>query len=92
MSWYYRVAFTNGSTLTVNLSKEYLSQLPIPDLKMSIPRDKKAHDGIVELCNSMILSGIEAEKKHARLDNLIDAAVYKLYRLSQYDIDVIEAT
>lgn len=90
MSWYYRVAFTNGSTLTVNLSKEYLSQLPIPDLKMGIHGDKKIHDSIVGLSDAMLMSGIEAESEHKRLDKLIDEAVYKLYRLSKNDIAVVE--
>tara|TARA_R110002049_G_scaffold80663_8_gene205249 strand:+ start:1586 stop:4726 length:3141 start_codon:yes stop_codon:yes gene_type:complete len=29
ISWYYSVRFTNESTLTVNLSKEYLSKIPV---------------------------------------------------------------
>ena len=29
VNWFYNKAFTNGSTLTVNISKEYLSQIPI---------------------------------------------------------------
>jgi hypothetical protein len=90
MSWYYRVAFTNGSTLTVNLSKEYLSQLPIPKLRMGVAKEKTLHDEIVKLSEAMLRSGIENAKEHGRLNKLIDAAVYELYHLGKPDISVIE--
>ena len=32
INWFYNKAFTNGSTLTVNISKEYLSQIPIKNI------------------------------------------------------------
>jgi adenine-specific DNA-methyltransferase len=90
MSWYYRVAFTNGSTLTVNLSKEYLSQLPIPSLNLRVATDKKLHDELVTLSEEMLRSRIGATSEHMRLDSQIDAAVYKLYNLSKSDVATIE--
>ncbi|GGE97237.1 Eco57I restriction-modification methylase domain-containing protein [Hymenobacter cavernae] len=32
INWFYTIRFTNESKLTVNISKEYLSQIPIPDI------------------------------------------------------------
>lgn len=90
MSWYYRLSFTNGSTLTVNLSKEYLSQLPLPNLDMKNAIDKKKHDELVELANQMLRYGKDSGEKRRRIDALIDEAVYCLYKLSEKDMLVIQ--
>lgn len=90
MNWYYRKAFTNGSSLTVNLSKEYLSQLPIPKLDMQSQSGRESHRRIVELCEAMLRSGLNAAADHRRLDKLIDEKVYGLYGLSKNEITLIE--
>ena len=90
MSWYYRSSFTNGSTLTVNLSKEYLSQLPLPNLDMKNAIDREKHDELVELANQMLRYGKDSSEKRRRIDVLIDEAVYRLYKLSEKDVLAVQ--
>jgi adenine-specific DNA-methyltransferase len=90
LSWYYRIAFTNGSTLTVNLSKEYLSQLPIPRLELSNSDHRKKHDRIADLARQMIENIDEETKANEKLDREIDRAVYQLYGLTELDILILE--
>ena len=54
INWFYRTKFTNSSTLTVNLSKEYLSQIPIHTINFSDPADKARHDKMVSLVERML--------------------------------------
>ena len=46
MNWYYNNQFTNESNLTVNISKEYLSQLPI--------KGSQNQEGFIRLADKMI--------------------------------------
>ncbi len=90
LSWYYRVSFTNGSTLTVNLSKEYLSQLPIPNLDLTSPAHKKAHDRLVQLVDEMLQASGRSTPKQHKLDQEIDEHVYRLYGLTEREIQTVE--
>ena len=90
MSWYYRLSFTNGSTLTVNLSKEYLSQLPIPNLDMGSAADRQKHDELVGAAEEMLRTDPNSMNERARIDGRIDRIVYGLFRLSPEDISLVE--
>ncbi len=66
INWYYVNKFTNKSTLTVNISKTFLEQIPIKKI------DKTLESKIIELVNKMIttkkkivmLEGKETDEKH----------------------------
>jgi len=81
---------------------EYLKEIPIKKLDLSISKDKARHDLIVSLVEQML----EAKEKlqHAKtdgetsrlelqcksLDRQIDEAVYELYGLTEEEIKVVE--
>ncbi|MBI1410829.1 Eco57I restriction-modification methylase domain-containing protein [Acinetobacter baumannii] len=52
INWFYNNAFTNDSSLTVNISKEYLSQIPVKHVE----NDQQNH--IVEHANNIISQNI----------------------------------
>jgi adenine-specific DNA-methyltransferase len=54
LNWFYKNTFTNASKLTVNLSKEYLSKLPIRSIDFTNPEEKKMHDDLVALVDTML--------------------------------------
>ena len=56
ISWFYSVRFTNESTLTVNLSKEYLSKIPISKALFLKQID------IIKLVDEIILNNSELMK------------------------------
>lgn len=89
LSWYYRLSFTNGSTLTVNLSKEYLSQLPVPDLDVATAQDRKRHDQVVALVDEMLGHAGVDSRRQERLDREIDECVFKLFGLTRADAEYV---
>jgi hypothetical protein len=84
INWFYCKKFTNMSKLTVNLSKEYLGQIPI-----------KAVDGgikskIVTLVDKMLtLADGSAKGKREQYLQRIDELVYDLYGLTKAEIEII---
>ena len=54
INWFYGTKFTNKSKLTVNLSKQYLSQIPIPNINFSDAEDMARHDKMVSLVERML--------------------------------------
>jgi adenine-specific DNA-methyltransferase len=99
LNWFYRNKFTNESTLTVNLSKEYLSQIPIRVINFTDHGEKKRHDKMVSLVERML----ELHKRKPRMpqeqemvkreiqstDNQIDHLVYELYGLTEEEVKVV---
>lgn len=102
LNWFYRFCFTNESTLTVNLSKEYLSKLPIHTIDFTNPAEKHMHDELVGLVDRMLelnkqLQKIQSDTERetvmrliAATDNKIDQLVYKLYDLTEEEIRIVE--
>ena len=86
LNWYYYIRFTNKSTLTVNISKTFLEQLPIKKI------DSKAQAHLVTPSVDRIL----AAKKHdsetdtTALEREIDLLVYDLYGLTAEEISIVE--
>jgi hypothetical protein len=101
-SWFYRTKFTNASTLTVNLSKEYLSQLPIRLITFSDSAEKTQHNKMIGFVEQMLvshksLSTAQTPQEKERLerqieftDKAIDSLVYELYGLTNEEIKIVE--
>jgi hypothetical protein len=81
-NWFYTSRFTNESKLTVNLSKEYLSQIPI---KVS----KTEQLPIVDLVDK-ILSAKQKGEDSSKYERKIDELVYKLYDITPDEQKIIE--
>jgi adenine-specific DNA-methyltransferase len=85
INWYYTNLFTNESTLTVNLSKEYLSQIPI--INLSNTEQKSILDKVDKILNLKIEN---PQANTSDLEKEIDAMIYKLYGLSDEEIKIVE--
>lgn len=97
INWYYSTKFTNISNLTVNISKAYLSEIPI---KFPSPQQEQK---IVSLVEQMLelqkkihdekVSGNEKERFEQQIKNIdyeIDEEGYKLYGLTPEEIKIIK--
>lgn len=85
LNWFYTNQFTNESKLTVNLSKEYLSQIPI------YKASNIEQAGIITIVEE-ILESKRNDFTHdtSLLEKKIDELVYLLYDLTEEEIKVIE--
>ena len=81
VNWYYSNSFSNKSSLTVNISKTFLAQIPIP----SIPKEV-AHT-INKLVSDIIEHSIEDISSY---DNLINKLAYKLYHLTYDEVLIVD--
>lgn len=92
INWFYRKKFTNDSKLTVNLSKEYVGQIPI---KVG---QSELQSKIVALANKVM--AITGKRQYfadntfkadvEKLIRQIDHLVYKLYALTSEEIKIVE--
>jgi restriction endonuclease S subunit len=73
-NWFYKRRFTNSSKLTVNLSKEYVSQIPI---KIPPKADQRKVGHLVE--RILTAKRRDAEADVSALEREIDQLVYGLY-------------
>lgn len=83
LNWYYTNQFTNNSKLTVNLSKAYLSQLPI-----CLP-DDHAHDKIIMMVDDILESCKRGNEPLMQLTQ-VDQMIYSLYGLTEEEVGIIE--
>lgn len=102
INWFYKVSFTNESNLTVNLSKTYLSHIPIVELDFKNEIDNNLHDDIVRFVDQMLTAKKQLqqaktesdrnylERKCETLDKQIDQLVYQLYGLTEEEIKIVE--
>ena len=85
INWFYVNRFTNESKLTVNLSKEYLSQIPIKKV------NRKIQSEIVKIVETILF---DKHKDYTTdttsLEKEIDEMVYKLYGLTEEEIEIVE--
>jgi len=97
INWYYSTNFSNRSKLTVNVSKTFLSQIPIKIVKR--PEQETLINlvkSILELNNKKNLIKENSEKwlsirsEIEKIDKMIDQEVYKLYGLTHEEIDIVE--
>lgn len=98
LNWYYVIQFTNMSTLTVNISKTNLEQLPIKDI--SIEEQKPIIDFVDELLelnkeyltlmNKSTDKKKQIEMKIKKLEEQLNNFIFKLYGISSKEIKIIE--
>lgn len=87
INWYYTKQFTNESRLTVNLSKEYLSQIPIAKAS---ERVQKQFSQVVDylLCvnifETLIDQYVSNDHIATAFTEVVDAMVYELYFPSEF--------
>jgi type I restriction-modification system DNA methylase subunit len=97
-NWFYATKFTNGSTLTVNVSKAYLSLLPVKVISLKqqqpiinlVDKILSANKRLIELNNKTTDEKAKLQKEIDEAVNNIDQEIYKIYGLSKEDISVIE--
>jgi type I restriction-modification system DNA methylase subunit len=101
INWFYRTSFTNESKLTVNLSKTYLSKIPVKECVDE--EQKRIYDKIVNHSKAMLIfhdklantktpqETATLQRQIAATDNQIDQLVYKLYGLTEEEIKIVEA-
>jgi type I restriction-modification system DNA methylase subunit len=100
INWFYRTRFTNESTLTVNLSKEYLSQIPIRSINFNFSEENEIYEKIIDLVDRIIELNHNKPKtprekvllcnEIGMIDGQIDNWVYKLYGLTEEEIKIVE--
>jgi adenine-specific DNA-methyltransferase len=88
INWYYTKQFTNDSRLTVNLSKEYLSQIPVAKISIELQQSfVKIVDYIIEVLK--IAEAIDPYVSNAHIADgfreIIDAMVYEIYFPSEFE-------
>jgi adenine-specific DNA-methyltransferase len=85
INWFYANRFTNESKLTVNLSKEYLSQIPIARAS------EDDQNNIMELVNQILAAKSKDSNADTNaLEKEIDQLVYQFYGLTEEDIKIVE--
>ena len=99
INWYYVNKFTNASTLTVNVSKTFLEQIPV------VLANESDVSTIIGLVDKMLtvkkqiigLSDKRTEKRDAleleshNIDSAIDNAIYKIFGLTDKETKVVES-
>lgn len=96
---WYKINFASGLHIKIN----ELKHIPVPKINFFNPKEKAKHDGLMKLADKMLKLNKDLQKhqestnKYNRLqseitrtDKLIDQKVYKLYRLSKKEIEIIE--
>ncbi|HMT75530.1 MAG TPA: TaqI-like C-terminal specificity domain-containing protein, partial [Chitinophagaceae bacterium] len=84
LNWFYTNQFTNESKLTVNLSKEYLSQLPI------YKATKGEQENIILLVEKILeLKRNDFNTDTSAFERRIDLLVFKLYGLNENEIKIV---
>lgn len=101
-NFYYVKNFTNASMLTVNISKTFLKQIPLPNIDLKNKKDKEIHDKLVNLVDNIIVANKKiafennpntktiVQRQINAIDSQIDRLIYELYKLSDDEIKLIE--
>jgi type I restriction-modification system DNA methylase subunit len=84
-NWFYKRRFTNSSKLTVNLSKEYVGQIPV---KLPTESNQKTIERLVN--RVLTAKARDATANTSALEKEIDDLVYKLYDLTPEEIAIVE--
>lgn len=96
---WYLINFQSGLHIKIN----ELQNIPIPKIDFSNKKEKENHDELVKLINKLIENNKELKKmikgsekwislnsENDKIDQKIDKEIYKLYQLSDDDINIIE--
>jgi adenine-specific DNA-methyltransferase len=97
MNWFYSTNFSNRSELTVNISKTFLSKIPVKKLSIN---DQKI---LVNLVNKILILNKDLVKipensnkwnsvklEIEKTDKKINEEIYKLYGLTMEEIKIVE--
>jgi hypothetical protein len=92
MNFYYANSFSNKSELTVNISKTFLENLPIPEVS---DIERKRIDSAVDKIRAITKDSdyLSDPRKQAEVrvyENAIDQILYKLYDLTEEQVAIIE--
>lgn len=96
INYFYANNFSNKSNLTVNISKTFLEQIPIPEVtKEDENKISRLVSQMLEVKEIFYFAKTEADKKIYQqkidiLDKQIDQEVYKLYGLTDKEIKIVE--
>jgi type I restriction-modification system DNA methylase subunit len=82
LNWFYTVQFTNKSTLTVNISKTFLEQLPI-----IVSASKNNIESLVD--EILVLKDEDGKNNTSNIESKIDEIVMDLYGLTDEEKDLI---
>lgn len=88
INWFYINNYTNESKLTVNLSKEYLSEIPIKKLV----KEKLQCEIIRGVTSILKTKQQNPQANTTHLEYQIDIMVYKLYNLTYEEVKIIDPT
>lgn len=83
LNWYYSVMFSNKSTLTVNISKTFLCELPIKV-------NQSKHNDLKKLVQNILVTDKNKTENINDLEKQINKIVYEIYSLTKEEIEIIE--
>ena len=104
LNWFHQSNNPEVGEALAEIKKIHVSQLPIRTIDFSKPKEKAAHDKMVELVEKMLdakksLADAQTDKDKtfyerfcASLDRQIDDLVYDLYDLTADEIKIIESS
>jgi type I restriction-modification system DNA methylase subunit len=92
VNWFYKTSYTNESKLTVNLSKEYLSEIPVKPINFLNQKDLiKTVDKLIEFIKEKDSWNNEIKIAQVKeYERQINQMVYKLYGLTEEEIKIVE--
>lgn len=89
INWFYAATFTNASDLTVNVSKAYLSDIPIKEIEVNKQNEViKLVDKLISL--KKLKETPEIMKKINEIENQIDKLTYDFYNLTNEEVRYVE--
>lgn len=84
-NWLYKRRFTNASKLTVNLSKEYVGQIPVKTM------DKRRQESVAKVVRRIISAKRKSEDADTSQEECqLNAAIYEMYGLTPDEIKIVE--
>jgi hypothetical protein len=102
MNWFvYRFIFAKAIR-AMHFDAVVTGRLPMPTIDFGRPKEKQTHDELVSLVNTMLTLHKELQKANfdsdrepiqrqiSATDKKIDALVYKLYGLTEQEIEIVE--
>lgn len=87
VNWFYTMQFTNESSLTVNLSKTYLAQIPL-----ALPEKEKEREIITIVDNILRIKKLDSSSDTSLLERKIDELIYDVYSLTPDEVTIIEGS
>ena len=97
-NFYYSKNFSNGSTLTVNISKTFLEMLPLPKLPNAeiVNKISSIVENQLTLNEEIKIATLDTKKEQVKQkieynEDKINSLVYELYDLTKEEIELVES-